>query len=113
MKRLTIYSLLFVVLCGFLGNGCRLSDKRKFTINAPDVKNEACAQRVERALRSLDGVDLKLLEFDFSSGTITVTYESMKLGQKNIEHAIARAGFNANTIPADERARAALPQECR
>jgi hypothetical protein len=37
----------------------------------------------------------------------------MKLGQKNIEHAIADAGFDANGIPASAAAKAALPEACR
>ena len=113
MKRLILYSLLVCAAIGMLGMGCRLSDKRSFTIHAPGVKNEACAQRVIRALTPLDGVDLKNISFHFGEGTIEVSYESMKLGRKNIEHAIARAGFDANNIPATEAAKAQLPPECR
>jgi copper chaperone CopZ len=86
---------------------------REFTVRAPAVKNEACAQRVTQALRALDGVDLSKLAFDGPTFTIKVRYEAMKLGQKNIEHAIADAGFDANSIPASAAAKAALPEACR
>ena len=94
-------------------SGCRLSDKRTFIVVAPGVKNEVCAQRVAQALSTLNGVDMASLQFDVAEGTITLAYESMKLGKKNIEHAIAHAGFDANNIPAFAKAKAALPDACR
>jgi len=94
-------------------SGCRLSDQREFTVRAPGLKNDACVERVARALAVLDGVDLASLRFDVAAGTIQVRYESMKLGRKNIEHAIARAGFDANDIPAPAAAKAELPESCR
>ena len=94
-------------------SGCRLSDKRTFTVETPGVKNEVCAQRVAQALSTLDGVDMASLRFDLAKKTVTLTYESMKLGKKNIEHAIAHAGFDANDIPAFAAAKAALPDACR
>lgn len=92
--------------------GCRLSDKRTFTVTAPGVKNEACAQRVAQALSAVDGVDMASLRFDMAERTITLSYESLKLGKKNVEHAIAHVGFDANDVPAFAEAKAALPDAC-
>lgn len=113
MKRYILCCGAAVAAVGLALSGCRLSDMREFTVRAPAVKNEACAQRVARALAALDGVDLSTLRVDGRTGTITVRYESMKLGRKNIEHAIAHAGFDANGIPASDAAKAALPEACR
>ena len=113
MKRLFLSCCIAWSVLGLTASGCRLSDKRTFVVEAPAVTNAACAQRVAQALSALDGVEMKTLVFDLEAGAVTVTYESMKLGKKNIEHAIARAGFDANTIPAPEAAKAALPEGCR
>jgi copper chaperone CopZ len=113
MKRYILCCGAAAAAVGLALSGCRLSDMREFTVRAPAVKNEACAQRVAQALRALDGVDLSKLAFDGPTRTIKVRYEAMKLGQKNIEHAIADAGFDANGIPASAAAKAALPEACR
>jgi len=110
MKAKALLSLLLSVL--FLA-GCRLSDVRVVEIRAPGVRNEACAQRVRQALAQFRVIDQEKLKFDFATGTVSVTYDSMQLARKNIELAIAQAGFDANEIPADRAARDALPPECR
>jgi copper chaperone CopZ len=81
------------------------------------MKNEACAELVrEAAVKESAGGGSVLeesIEIDLSERTMVVTYESLRLSSKNIEHAIANAGFTANEIPADPEARAKLPQACK
>ena len=53
----------------------------------------------------------------YDTGDIDVTYDSMKLAIKNLEFGIAAAGYDVRTlpyaIPADPKAREALPEGCR
>jgi hypothetical protein len=51
-------------------------------------------------------------ETDIGERMVRVRYDSIKLSIKNIEFAIAEAGFRANEVPADAKAAAALPAEC-
>lgn len=113
MKHLFFSCCAAAAVLGLALSGCRLSDKREVTVHAPGVKNEVCVQRVVSALSALDGVDIQALRFDLAAGTVRVKYESMKLGKKNIEHAFANAGFDANDIPAPAAAKAVLPEACR
>ena len=90
-----------------------MTDVRTFVVQLPGVRNEASAQRVRQALAPFKVIDSDKLIFNFTAGTLSVTYDSMQLARKNIELAIAQAGFDANELPADPAARAALPPECR
>ena len=105
-KSITLIALAFVLLAA----GCRQKDYRTAEVRVPNVVNEACEKRVRDALASLKGIELQTLAVD--NGVLTVSYDSMQLGLKNIEHAIKDAGFDANEFPADPAARAKLPKEC-
>jgi len=90
---------------------CRTQDIRSKTIKIPDVKTEAARVVVSNALAQLEGVIAPSIRFD--AGTVTVTYDSMKLALKNMEFAIADVGFSANDTPANAAKRAALPASMR
>ncbi len=110
------HSMLFmsVFLAASLLAGCRVSHEKVATITAPDVRNAACSNVVEAALRKLPGHErLAIQSIDYSTGTIVVRYDSMKVGTKNLEDAIAQAGFAAGPFPANKEAAAKLPPECR
>lgn len=101
-----------VILLVMLGvAACRQVDVREKTIAVPQMKNAACEKLVAAALVKTDGVFTNSIRV--STGQVTVTYDSMKLALKNLEYAIASAGLDAGTTPADPKARAALPAECR
>lgn len=104
--------MMAVLVLGGVLAGCRLTDERVAVIRTPDIRNAACADRASRQLLALRGIQRESLKFDLEQGTVTVVYDSMMLGIKNLEHAISDAGFSANELPADPRARAALPPEC-
>ncbi len=110
MKRLTI-SLLVTSLV--LLGACRRSDMRTVEFHLPQVRNEACETRVRQALKALKGLELDKAVFDYTTGTLTLTYDSMVIANKNIEHAIIAVGFDANELKASPEARQALPPECR
>lgn len=90
---------------------CRQVDIREKTIAVPQMTNATCEKIVVAALASTDGVFADKIRA--SGGHVTVTYDSMKLALKNLEYAIASAGFDAGTTPADAKAREALPADCR
>ena len=80
--------------------GCRVSDVRELTVNVPGMATEADAERVLAALVPLGGIDRGKTVHDVSARTVTVRYDSMVIAHKNIEIAIAEAGYEANGIPA-------------
>ena len=102
---------LLVVMVFALAVGCRQTDIRTKTIKVPQMKNDRCARLVVTSLGRTDGV----LPDKIVSGDrqVTVTYDSMKVGLRNLEYSISAVGFDAGDTPADAKARAALPAECR
>ncbi len=95
------------------GAACRRQDIRIARITVPQMNNQACIDRVVSIVQRIPGVQGDLVTVDRERRDVTVPYESLKLSLKNIEYALAEAGFQANNIPADEQARAALPESCR
>lgn len=104
--------------------GCRVRDVRTATIRVPGLRNEACSNEIARALAALPDSrrssnrndpekSLRVEKIDYATGDLTVRYDSMKVGVQNLEDAIARAGFDTPTFPADPAARAKLPAACR
>lgn len=83
--------------------GCRRTDVRDFEIKVPALTRENSSQIVG-ALMGYDGVrDVAKLQknsvvIDESAHTIKVKYDSMKVAKKNLEMAIALAGFEANGV---------------
>lgn len=102
--------------------GCRRTDVRDFEIKVPALTREN-SSKVVGALMQYDGVrDVAKLEkntvvIDESSRTVKVKYDSMKVAKKNLEMAIARAGFEANGVTPEsvgaKPAAAAKPAEAK
>ena len=120
MKRI----LPVLLLAAAAAAGCRVRDVRTTTIRVPGLRNEACSNQIAKALARLpdsrytnDRNDaemcLRIEKVDYATGDLTVRYDSMKVGVRNLEDAIARAGFDTPTFPADATARDRLPPECR
>ncbi len=103
----------FILLATILviGSSCRQMDIRTVTIEVPQLRGQECEQILHRVLSSMNGVRGDTLVFE--TGSVTVTYDSMRLALKNLEYAISAAGFQANEIPADAEARGQLPERCR
>ena len=139
------HRLALLALSLVLAVGCRLKDIRTVTLHAADVRCPDCARAVIRSLAAIGEVApdqavavdetestataawenharnntaaISKVVVHYASGDIDVTYDSMKLAIKNLEFAVAEAGYAVQAkpydIPADAKARAALPEACR
>lgn len=96
MKR---FFLILLSLCLCLA-GCRQRDEREMTVKIPGVTTAEDRAAVRGALRPLGGVLHDSLVFDGTNHTLRLRYDSMQVAHKNIEIAIAEAGFDANEIKA-------------
>ena len=104
---------IMVLLVVVLGAGCRKQDIRTARIHVPQMGSQLCVDRAVGVVRRVPGVMGDQVVVNRERRDIAVPYDSLKLSLKNIEYALAKAGFQANNIPADEKARAALPEDCR
>lgn len=94
------YTVILLAFFGVLLGGCRVSDVRTLTVNVPGMAAESDVQRIRQALAPLNGVNKEQAVYDVTGHTIKVSYDSMVIANKNIEIAIAEAGFDANGITA-------------
>lgn len=101
-----------LLLAGLIA-ACFRQDILTVTLDVPQMRSSDCQQIVLRALDNLDQEAIINARFDVAAGEVTITYNSMSLGLKNIEHAIAAAGFAVNALPANEEARLTLPPGCQ
>ena len=108
-------SILFgVLLLALSGSSCRQHDYRTLVINVPEMRNQACVREISKALARSPGLTRRnSVKFDIPKRQITVTYDSLLTANKNLEFLVVKAGFEANGIPADKKAAAALPPDCR
>jgi copper chaperone CopZ len=105
---------ILIALCAVFGAGCRKQDVRTVVIRCPEMKTQACAERIVEALSEASyGVSVDSVRPDLEARVVTLEYDSMLLSIKNIEAIVAKAGFTANEMPANPAAAAALPEECR
>lgn len=112
MKKNILVLLSFVSLL-MAGVSCRQHDFRTVVVNVPEMRNKACVNAIAKRLGTSPGLHKNSVKFDITNRKIRVTYDSLLTADKNIEFLIAKAGFSANGIPADKKAQAALPAECR
>lgn len=91
--------------------GCFRNDIREVTFSVPQLAAPECADVIQNALASIDGVIGA--EADLVNQQLTVTFNGLKLAIKNIEFVIAGAGFDVDQTPGVAGAKAALPAPCR
>ncbi|MGQ9660717.1 MAG: heavy-metal-associated domain-containing protein [Kiritimatiellia bacterium] len=111
MRKGLVVCLVLPVL--IVAASCRRHDYRTVRIDVPGMKNQVCQEIVLRTVRAIPGVRQQSIECDMKRRCVILTYDSIVLSMKNIEMAIAKAGFDANDVPADPAAVKALPSECR
>ena len=88
-------AVIAVVAC--LAAGCRRTDVRDFEVSIPKMTAES-EPVIRQALAGFAGVEKPSLKFDQKAKTLMLRYDSMQLAKKNIEMAIAKAGFEANGV---------------
>lgn len=104
---------------------CRRKDIRTIRILVPDMRAERCAEVVVATVRNVPGVLPQSVSADVPTRTVVVSYDGLQLSRKNIEFAVADAGFRVievvstpsgfwtNEIPVRSEAARNLPKECQ
>ncbi len=89
--------LLLPLLAATLLAGCRRADVREFEIAIPALTPQAEAP-IKASLAPYAGVLKDSFRFDHQAKKLSLRYDSMQIAKKNIEMAIAEAGFEANGV---------------
>lgn len=109
--KLHVLIPLLMLTSAFFCSACFRQDKRTITVKVPQLASADCLAHIQTAAKQVEGIEQ--VAGNVENKTVDVTYNAMKLGIRNIEFIIARAGFDANDTPASPQARAALPEGCR
>jgi len=109
MKIITFAVLpLIIAVCL---TGCFRNDRRVGEFHVPQMQAQECLNYLSGRLRGAEGVED--VQADFSTKTVSVTFNGLKLALKNIELIIADAGFDVNETPGNPETRATMPVPCR
>ena len=104
----------FICTCIFtslLCTGCFRNDTRIGEYHVPSMTSEECLSVLSTRLLAVEGV--KDVKADFETRTVSVTFDGLKAGLKNIEYVIAGSGFDVNQTPGAPAAKTELPPSCR
>ncbi len=63
------------------------------TLQLETLTCPSCTQKIEGALKSLDGVDQESIKVLFNASKAKVSYDEEKLSLKEIERAIRQVGY--------------------
>lgn len=66
---------------------------QKATIQLETLTCPSCMQKIEGAVKSLDGIDENSLNVSFNSSKVKVNFDEEKLSIKEIESAIDKVGY--------------------
>jgi hypothetical protein len=107
--KTTSYGLatLLFILC----TGCFRNDLRTETFELHQLRTPDSVRLVGQPITQIAGV--KEIRPDLANRRLTVVFNGLECYRKNIEAAIASAGFDQPNRPADPAAKARLPEELR
>ena len=66
---------------------------QKATIQLETLTCPSCMQKIENAVKSLDGVDKKSIKVLFNSSKVRMEYDDEKVSITDIENAIYKLGY--------------------
>jgi hypothetical protein len=86
------------------------ASRRQIVFRVPSLKTNRDANVIVAAIgRAMRGQDISGITPDPNKRVVLIAYESLNLSVKNLEHAIANAGFDADDVPANLGGSDALP----
>ncbi|MGI6084143.1 MAG: heavy-metal-associated domain-containing protein [Acetivibrionales bacterium] len=66
---------------------------KKATIQLETLTCPSCMQKIEGAVKNLDGVDKESLNVSFNSSKVKLNFDDEKVSIKDIEGAIGKLGY--------------------
>ncbi|NLY47008.1 MAG: heavy-metal-associated domain-containing protein [Tissierella sp.] len=66
---------------------------QKATIQLETLTCPSCMQKIEGAVKSLDGIDTDSLNVSFNSSKVKLNFDDEKVSIKDIENAIDKVGY--------------------
>lgn len=106
----TLKTILTTITAVILLSGFAIAQDTTIVIKTSS-QCEACKNRIENAVSFEKGV--KKVTLDVETKNATITYDKTKSSPDKLKKAIAKAGYDADEIPADAKAYKKLPKCCK
>ncbi len=100
--------ILTIALAGIFSSAVASTDTLKIKTSA---QCGDCKERIENKLNFTKGV--KSAKLDLKTKEVTVVYDSEKIKPEAIKAAITKVGYDADEVPANEKAYQKLPKCCK
>ncbi len=75
---------------------------QKATIQLETLTCPSCAQKIENAVKFLDGVEKESLNVSFNSSKVKFNFDNEKIAIKDIENAISKLGYDVKKSQVSE-----------
>jgi periplasmic mercuric ion binding protein len=116
MKKQLIFIASIITIALFLSSVTMFAqDKKDTTIKEIKIKTSSqcvlCKKAIEKAVNKLSGI--KYADLDIPSHVLTVKYNTNKVNPDEIRQAVSKAGYDADSVPADKSAYRKLPACCQ
>lgn len=117
MKRKTLFLATILIALGFVLSYSSFAQKEKAVLKIKEAKIkttaqcELCKERIEKAVKKLNGIESCDLQVD--SKVLTVKYDSEATDIDKIRKAVNKAGYGADDTKADAKAYRKLPKCCQ
>lgn len=106
----TIKNILLITLLALFAGKVSAQQDSTITIKT-SAQCESCKKRIENALNFEKGV--KSATLDLKTKAATVVFDHNKTSSVKIREAIAKSGYDADNVPANEKAYNKLPKCCQ
>jgi len=103
--------LFIAIILAILSTGAMAQSKLDSVKIQTSAQCDMCKERIEEALAFERGV--KNSQLDLEDKLVTVYYKSSRTNPEDIRKAITRVGYDADDVPADQKAYNRLPGCCK
>ena len=108
----TINSFLIIAAIGIFSFNASAQKKEKAEVKIKtSAQCEDCQKRIEDRLNFTKGV--KSAKLDVKTKIVTVVYDPAKTSPEKLKEAISKGGYDADDMPANEKAYKRLPTCCQ
>ncbi len=114
-KVILMIVLSIVIVNTISAQEAKKKDKKEKKLEVVEIQTSAicgdCKERLEHDIAFEKGV--KFVELDDDTKILTIKYKQGKNNKENLKKAITKVGYDADDLPADEKAYNALPDCCK
>ena len=108
----TVTNFLIIAAIGFFSSIASAQEKGNAEVKIKtSAQCESCQNRIESKLNFTKGV--KSAKLDIKTQIVTIVYNPEKTSPEKLREVISKTGYDADEVPADQKAYGKLPKCCK